>query len=72
MFQETDTPEAPWHLVDANDQKRARLNCMTHFLDQFDYNDAQPPEVELPHLQKAEGFSDEDSLAKRNFVPTRF
>ena len=33
MLERTDTPEAPWYIVDADDQKRARLNLMQHLLD---------------------------------------
>ena len=37
MFEHTDTAHAPWHVVDANDKKRARLNCMTHLLARIPY-----------------------------------
>jgi polyphosphate kinase 2 len=33
MLERTSTPESPWHVVDANDQRRARLNLMAHLLD---------------------------------------
>ncbi|WP_227270820.1 polyphosphate kinase 2 [Roseobacter weihaiensis] len=37
MFFYTDTKDAPWTVVLSNDKKRARLNCMKHFLSTFDY-----------------------------------
>lgn len=37
MFFYTDTADAPWTIVKSNDKKRARLNCMLHFLDTLDY-----------------------------------
>ena len=37
MFFHTDTPEAPWTIVKSDDKKRARLNCMNHFLYHLDY-----------------------------------
>ncbi|MDX5361758.1 MAG: polyphosphate kinase 2 [Alphaproteobacteria bacterium] len=37
MFFYTDTADAPWTIVKSDDKKRARLNCMLHFLDAFDY-----------------------------------
>ena len=37
MFFYTDTADAPWTIVKSNDKKRARLNCMRHFLDSLDY-----------------------------------
>ena len=49
MFFYTDTKDAPWTVVRSNDKKRARLNCMRHFLSTFDYPDkdllvATPPD----------------------------
>ena len=37
MFFYTDTADAPWTIVKSNDKKRARLNCMRHFLSNLDY-----------------------------------
>ncbi|MGX0876188.1 polyphosphate kinase 2 [Roseovarius sp. MBR-154] len=37
MFFYTDTADAPWTVVKSNDKKRARLNCMLHFLHSLDY-----------------------------------
>ena len=37
MFFYTDTADAPWVIVKSNDKKRARLNCMRHFLSTLDY-----------------------------------
>lgn len=37
MFFYTDTADAPWTIIKSNDKKRARLNCMRHFLDSIDY-----------------------------------
>src|SRR5690606_33401551 len=37
MFRRTDTDHAPWTTIKSNDKKRARINAMRHFLDQFDY-----------------------------------
>ncbi len=39
MFFYTDTKDAPWTVVRSNDKKRARLNCMRHFLASYDYPD---------------------------------
>lgn len=39
MFFYTDTADAPWTVIKSNDKKRARLNCMLHFLDGLDYPD---------------------------------
>ncbi|MGJ8529442.1 polyphosphate kinase 2 [Maritalea sp.] len=37
MFFYTDTADAPWVIVKSNDKKRARLNCLRHFLSSLDY-----------------------------------
>ncbi|MCP9481833.1 polyphosphate kinase 2 [Shimia sp. CNT1-13L.2] len=37
MFFYTDTADAPWTVIKSNDKKRARLNCMLHFLNSLDY-----------------------------------
>ncbi|VDS09054.1 Polyphosphate kinase 2 (PPK2) [Paracoccus haematequi] len=42
MFFYTDTADAPWIIVKSNDKKRARLNCMRHFLATLDYPDKDP------------------------------
>ena len=42
MFFYTDTADAPWTVIRSNDKKRARLNCMRHFLAQLDYPNKDP------------------------------
>ncbi len=39
MFFYTDTADAPWTIIKSDDKKRARLNCMQHFLSQLPYPD---------------------------------
>ena len=56
MFQATDTPWAPWHCVDSNDKRRARLNIITHLLKQIPYKTAPREKVELPKRQKPGGY----------------
>ncbi|WP_253880174.1 polyphosphate kinase 2 [Paracoccus aminovorans] len=48
MFFYTDTADAPWIIVKSNDKKRARLNCMRHFLSTLDYPDKDPGIVTPP------------------------
>jgi len=48
MFFRTNIPEAPWHIVEANDKKRARLNCIAHLLDQIPYQDVEHVDITLP------------------------
>ena len=39
MFFYTDTADAPWTIIKSDDKKRARLNCMRHFLSSLNYDD---------------------------------
>jgi polyphosphate kinase len=48
MFAVTDIPEAPWFTVESDDKRSARLNCLSHLLDQIPYEDALPGPIELP------------------------
>jgi polyphosphate kinase 2 len=48
MFAYTNIPEAPWFTVEADDKKRARLNCIHHLLSKIPYVDMTPPPLELP------------------------
>ena len=48
MLERTHIPEAPWWVVAANDKKKARLNCITHLLDQIPYKEINHPIIQLP------------------------
>jgi polyphosphate kinase 2 len=67
MFAATDTLEAPWHVIDADDQKRARLNCIAHLLSQIPYEAVPSKPVRLPKRQDAEGYVEPDW--RRHAVP---
>jgi len=60
MFRSTDTPWAPWYVVDSNDKKRARLNTITHLLKHVPYEDMGREKVKLPDRQKAHGYKEPD------------
>ena len=53
MFAHTNIPEAPWFTVEADDKKRARLNCISHFLSKIPYVDMTPDPMELPPRKAA-------------------
>jgi polyphosphate kinase len=48
MIERTHITEAPWWIVEANEKKQARLNCIHHLLGQFDYKEVPYPNVILP------------------------
>ena len=48
MFARTNIPESPWFIVEGNDKKRARLNCIRHFLEQIPYEEVEHEPIVLP------------------------
>ena len=50
-FQYTDIKQAPWYVVPSDDKRRARLNCISHILSEFEYGNVVPPPVELPQRE---------------------
>ncbi|NLI23978.1 MAG: polyphosphate kinase 2 [Bacteroidales bacterium] len=48
MFAYTDTKQCPWYVVEADDKRRARLNCIHHFLSLIPYEDLTPKPFKLP------------------------
>ena len=68
MFVHTDLPESPWFVVEADDKRRARLNCINHFLSRVPYRDRTPEPVELPDRQHEDGYRRPDRGTQR-YVP---
>ncbi|HEY9896255.1 MAG TPA: polyphosphate kinase 2 [Candidatus Sericytochromatia bacterium] len=56
MFAHTNIPEAPWFTVEADDKKRARLNCIHHFLSKIPYVDMTPEPLELTPRKPARDY----------------
>jgi polyphosphate kinase 2 len=56
MFEHTDLKGAPWHVIESDDKRRARLNCIAHLLSTIDYDDLTPGPVELPPRQSETGY----------------
>jgi polyphosphate kinase 2 (PPK2 family) len=48
MFERTNIPESPWFIVEGNDKRRARLNCIHHLLGQIPYLDVPHEQITLP------------------------
>ena len=69
-FEHTDIKQAPWYVVPSDDKRTARLNCISHILSQFDYDDVLPNSVELPdreHLAYVR-----PPMQEQTFVPNRY
>jgi len=72
MFEATDTDPSPWNIVRADSKKRARLNCITHLLEQFPYNDVPIEKVKFGKRKTKGAYDDVASIADRRFVPEIF
>lgn len=48
MLERSHIAEAPWWVIEGNDKKRARLNCISHLLEQIPYQEVEHPEILLP------------------------
>ena len=71
MLERTHIPEAPWWVVQAVDKKRARLNCISHLLELFDYAEIPRPSVELPPRVRNQDYTRQPVPATM-FVPERY
>ena len=69
MFKHTDLQDTPWWVVEADDKKRARLNCLAHFLSQVPYEDLTPEPLEMPKRPKGDDDYVRPPMAEQRFVP---
>ena len=56
MFVHTDIPEAPWHVLESDDKRRARINMIAHLLSTVPYSDVKPPTLSLPTRPPSRGY----------------
>lgn len=56
MFAHTDTPEAPWYVVESDDKRSARINMIAHLLSTVPYHEVQPPALTLPERPPSTGY----------------
>lgn len=68
MFKYTDIKQAPWWVVNSDDKKRARLNCIKHLLTVIPFEDLTPPRLTLPPRQVDTGYI-RPPITDQNFVP---
>ena len=67
MFHYTDTKQSPWYVVQADDKRRARLNCITHLLGLIPYKDLTPEKITLPPRRDS-GYV-RPPISEQTFVP---
>ena len=68
MFAYTDIKQAPWYVVNADNKKRARLNCIAHLLGMIPYEDLTPQPIKLPPRQENTGYV-RPPIDDQTFVP---
>ncbi len=71
MFAYTDTKISPWYMVNADNKKRARLNCIQHLLSQIPYREVESEAIELPTRAESKGYV-RPPLEEMTFVPEVF
>ena len=68
MFERTHIPEARWWVVEGDDKKKARLNCINHLLSQIPYQEIQRDEVVLPEREHHDNYQREP-IGEDMYVP---
>jgi polyphosphate kinase len=68
MFAHTDIKQAPWYVVNADNKKCARLNCIHHLLSMIPYEDLTPEPIDLPPRQPEGGYV-RPPITDQTFVP---
>lgn len=71
MFERTSIPEAPWHIVEGNDKKRARLNVISHLLSVVPYEEVPQEPVALPERVFNPNY-ERRTLPAELYVPERY
>jgi polyphosphate kinase 2 len=69
MLEATDNDQSPWHILRSDDKKRARLNCIAHFLSLFPYKTVRRDKIAMPKRSNKGAYDDQAALQGRRFVP---
>lgn len=71
MFSYTDTKQSPWYVVEADDKRRARLNCISHLLSLIPYEEVPRETIVLPPLAKDKSYV-RPPMSEQTFVPNKY
>jgi len=71
MLAYTDTKLSQWYVVNSDDKRRARLNCISHLLSMVPYKDLTPEPFELPPRSDAHGYV-RPPMNEQTFVPEKY
>ena len=69
MMKHTDHKDTRWHVVNADDKKRARLNCIHHLLSLIPYENLTPEPIKMPPRQPSAGYR-RPPIDSQHFVPS--
>jgi polyphosphate kinase len=72
MLAATDTKHAPWYILNSDDKRRARLNCIRHLLSLVPYKDVPREKVKVPKRATKGAYDDKSSLKGRKFVREKY
>jgi len=72
MIAATNTDYAPWHVVLADNKKRARLNCISHLLSQIPYEDLPRDNVKFGERSTKGSYDDVASIARFGIIPEKY
>jgi polyphosphate kinase len=71
MFAYTDTKVSPWYVVEADDKRRARLNCINHLLSMIPYKNVPREKIKLPPLERDKSYV-RPPMSEQTFVPEKY
>ena len=71
MFAHTDTKQVPWYVVNADNKKKARLNCIDHILSQIPHQKMKYESIELPPLPQHAGYV-RPPMKYQTFIPEKY
>ena len=72
MLEATDSKHAPWNLVRSDDKRKARLNCISHFLSMIPYKKVPRERVKLPKRSDKHSYDDQKSIKGHKFIRERY
>lgn len=72
MLEATDSKHAPWYIIRSDDKRKARLNCISHFLSLFPCGKVPREKVKLPRRSNKRRYDDQAALRGRRFIPEKY
>lgn len=72
MLEHTDTGYAPWHVVRADNKRKARLNCITHLLSQFPYEEIPFEAPTMPKRKTKNKYDDQEPMKEKRWIEEVF